>query len=159
MSKKTREKSCLKVNSQSGRTEEGDWHAPKNQHFSATGRFERPIFLFGFVARKLPQRTCQLLFFPPQKNPSNFGEGGKLHDCIPQNSTKIEMGPQAGGNFLQLVLLCIDGTLDLSVSKKTTFFSSRHVVAEQCPKKNWNTTCELKSNKILVGGFANSFLF
>ena len=24
------------------------------------------------------------------------------------------MGPQAGGNFLQLVLLCIDGTLDLS---------------------------------------------
>ena len=24
------------------------------------------------------------------------------------------MGPQAGGNILQLVLLCIDGTLDLS---------------------------------------------
>ncbi len=29
----------------------------------------------------------------------------------------------AGGNFLQLVLLCIDGTLDLTVRQKNDGFS------------------------------------
>lgn len=144
MSKKTREKSCLKVNSQSGRTEEGDWHAPKNQHFSATGRFERPIFLFGFVARKLPQRTCQLLFFPPQKNPSNFGEGGNSTIAFLKIRQKSKWAPKQAAIFSSLFFSVSMARWIWACPKKRRFFRHGTSLRSSAQKKtetqlvSWN---------------------
>lgn len=102
MSKKTREKSLVKSKQpvRQDRRKMTDM-LQKPSIFHPTRRFERPIFLEGFVARKLPQRTCQLLFH--HKNiAGTLGRGGNSTIAFLKIRRKSKWAPKQAAIFSSL---------------------------------------------------------